>query len=453
MNTNITYISVEELYPHPDNPRKDVGDVTELAESIKAKGVMQNLTVVPRADGGYTVIIGHRRCAASKLAGLEKVPCIIVEMSEHDQVATMLLENMQRVDLTPYEQAQGFQMMIDFGESVDSIAEKTGFSKKTVRGRLKMAELDAETLRSVSADRQLSIADLDKLAQIEDIDKRNELLQVIGTNNFEHFFARALKKQKINRAMPFVKEAIKALKGEKIDRCETYSGKYNCVVVVKIEDFKDGDVINIPDKHEGKKIFYYIDEDWGELRIYVLVPKTAPVKRSQEEIDREKRIEEAHATLKALDSEAYELRRKFVSELRVTKANEDKIREGAILALICEQNYYDSHINKRKVYTEDLKVPDLDNVYYTDEMFKKVMAVYREDSKRCLPSIIYVSFGDTAENCFHTKYKREYPNHEENKRLNSLYEWLVMCGYEMSDDERMLMNGTHPVFEMEESDA
>lgn len=449
-NRNITYIPVEELHPHPDNPRKDVGDVSELAESIKAKGIMQNLTVVPRSEGGYTVIIGHRRSAAAKLAGIESVPCVIVEMTEREQVATMLLENMQRVDLTAYEQAQGFQMMIDFGESVESISEKTGFSKKTVKGRLKMAELDAGILREVSNGRQLSIGDFDKISQIEDLDKRNELLKVIGTNNFEQSFARALTDQKVNRAMPFVKEAIKAIGGRKIERSETYSGKYTWIADTNILDFKADDVIDIPDKYSEEKKFYYIDEWSHNVRIYVLAPKAAPVRRSKEEIDREKRITEAHSTLEALTYEAYELRRKFVSDLRVTKANEDKIHEGAFLALLCEQQYYNSHINKREVYTQDLKVPDLDNVYYTDEMFNKVMTVYRDDPKHCLPGIIYVSFGDTAENCFHTQYRREYPKYEKNNKLACLYEWLVSCGYEMSDDEKMLMDGTHPIFEIKE---
>lgn len=109
MNTNVTMIPVAQLHPHPDNPRKDLGDITELTASIKANGVLQNLTVVPRANpdvnyeelcrqyyadpteenrtklnqfrntDGYTVIIGHRRLAAAKAARLAKLPCIVVE--------------------------------------------------------------------------------------------------------------------------------------------------------------------------------------------------------------------------------------------------------------------------------------------------------------------------------------------------------------------------------------
>ena len=74
MNTNVTMIPVAQLHPHPDNPRKDLGDITELTASIKANGVLQNLTVVPRNTDGYTVIIGHRRLAAAKAAGLWSCP-------------------------------------------------------------------------------------------------------------------------------------------------------------------------------------------------------------------------------------------------------------------------------------------------------------------------------------------------------------------------------------------
>ena len=117
-----TELPIELLQPHPDNPRKDVGDVTELADSIKVNGIFQNLTVIKDGEG-YTVIIGHRRLAAAKQAGLKKVPCNVAEMTEQEQISTMLLENMQRNDLTVYEQAQGFQMMIDLGETKESISK------------------------------------------------------------------------------------------------------------------------------------------------------------------------------------------------------------------------------------------------------------------------------------------------------------------------------------------
>lgn len=440
----LVYIPIDQIYPHPDNPRKELGDLTELADSIRSKGIMQNLTVVPRSEGGYTVIIGHRRSEAARLAEIPAVPCIIAEMSEREQVATMLLENMQRVDLTAYEQAQGFQMMIDFGESVESIAEKTGFSKKTVRGRLKMAELDAGILKDVSASRQISIGDLDKLSQIEDIEKRNTLLKQVGTNNFEQSFSRALKQQRIDRNLPRVYEAIKAIKGKKIERSETYGGKYRKIDDISIDDFKGA--IEIPEKHAADKIFYNIDEYWGTLGLYVLVPKAEPVKRSKEEIEREKRIKDAHATLEALAREAYELRFAFIKALKVTKANVDAVKEGAFLAMLSEQHWYNSHINKREVYVTAAGIEGIKELYMTSDVLDRVLSAYREDPRRLYPSMIYVSFGDSRGEGFHSTYKHEYPKHQANRKLVMLYEWLTSLGYEMSDDERGMMDGSHPIF-------
>ena len=223
----LQYIEVEKLHPHPDNPRKEIGDVSELAESIKQNGIFQNLTVVP-AEDGYTVIIGHRRLTAAKAAGLEKVPCVVADMTPKEQLQTMLLENMQRSDLTVYEQAQGFQLMLDMGSSVEEIAEKTGFSQTTVRRRVKMMELDQEKLKEVSK-RQLSLADFDRLAQIEDIKVRNQCLDSIGTQNFKSSVAYEIRKQEIKKKLPSVKKQIKALGAKKLNSSDKYSSRYESI--------------------------------------------------------------------------------------------------------------------------------------------------------------------------------------------------------------------------------
>lgn len=140
----IQEIDVKLLHHHPQNPRKDLGDLTELSDSIKEQGIFQNLTVVPIPnDIGYYVVIGNRRLEASKLAGLQTLPCVIAtDMDEQTQQAVMLLENMQRNDLTLYEQAQGFQMCLDLGMSQDELKTKTGFSKKTIKQRLTLLKFD-----------------------------------------------------------------------------------------------------------------------------------------------------------------------------------------------------------------------------------------------------------------------------------------------------------------------
>lgn len=209
----IIYIKTSDLYPHPDNPRKDLGDLTELADSIKAKGVMQNLTVVPRDGGGYTVIIGHRRCGAAKLAGLSELPCVISNMSAKEQLETMMLENMQRSDLTLYEQAKGFQMMFDFGESIEEIAEKTGISKTTVRNRMKLTRYDEELMKAAEL-RQPTFDQYLKLAEIEDEHVANECLRLIGTKNFDNEVSKAIRVQREKRE----REIIRAVFEKKAER-------------------------------------------------------------------------------------------------------------------------------------------------------------------------------------------------------------------------------------------
>ena len=198
----IKYIPVKKLWQHPDNPRKDLGDVTELAESIKVNGVLQNLTVVPLIgaisetwDGeSYRVIIGHRRLAAAKLAGLEELPCAVVEMTEREQLSTMLTENMQRSDLTVYEQAQGFQMMLDMGDTVENIAEKSGFSTTTIRRRVKLLELDKDKFKK-SEERGATLFDYMELDKLKSPERKNEVLDYIGTDDFKYKLKQAIDKE------------------------------------------------------------------------------------------------------------------------------------------------------------------------------------------------------------------------------------------------------------------
>ena len=140
-------IDVNKIEEHPNNPRKDLGDLAELTESIRQNGIMQNLTVVKNGEDKYMAVIGHRRLAAAKAAGLKEVPCVVAEMSEQQQVNIMLVENIQRNGLTVTEQAQGFQMAIDLGNSVDDLAEETGFSKSTIYHRLNIAKLNQKSIK------------------------------------------------------------------------------------------------------------------------------------------------------------------------------------------------------------------------------------------------------------------------------------------------------------------
>lgn len=178
--SSIIYLKRSQLEPHPDNPRKDLGDLEELRESIREHGIMQNLTVIPTDDTleHFRILIGHRRFAASE-GILTELPCVMVEgLSDREQVGIMLCENIQRSDLTYIEQARGFQMMLDLGDTVETIADKTGFSEKTIKSRLEINKLDEDTLEEASERFQLSIKDFMQLSKIKDVEKRNEILEM-----------------------------------------------------------------------------------------------------------------------------------------------------------------------------------------------------------------------------------------------------------------------------------
>lgn len=434
-------LPIEQLHPHPDNPRKQLGDLTELADSIRAKGVFQNLTVVP-FEGNYRIIIGHRRRAASELAGLTHLPCVIVEMTHKEQVETMLLENMQREDLTVYEQAQGFQMMINMGDTPEEIAEKTGFSKKTIKRRLKMAELDQTTLQEVSS-RQISLEDFDKLAKIDDIKVRNECLKNIGTANFTIEVQKKIKKQNIAKNLPWVKNEIRRLKAKKITYSQTYYGDYKQVGEdIQIDELKE-QTLAAPDVGD-KKLHYYLDEDTGRLRFYLEREKPAPVRRPQEEIDREKAQLEANEKCTELSALCNKLRSEFVKTLTLNSKNREAMLTGLVRAIISHGFKYASVSSTAlcAVIGEERNYQSGEEKRITELLLAKPESTY--------PGIIYAAFCDKADEGYHSTYKKQWPRHSENLRLDALYAWLTSVGYVMSDEEKAMQDGTHELLHLGE---
>lgn len=250
--SKLQMIQVEKLHPHPQNPRKVIGDVTELAESIKANGILQNLTVVPMNDDWteFTVITGHRRLAAAKQAGLTELPCAIVEMSEKEQLSTMLTENMQRSDLTVYEEAKGCQLLLDLGDTVSEIAEKTGFSESKIRRRVKLCELDEEAFKE-SQIRQPTLADYDRLNQIKDIETRNKLLKSIGTNNFDNLLYSAVKKQETEEEKEKIEKLCLEHGKTKVQNHDEIPNNYSYAGLFALKDLVGKDFA------DGRKRYFY----------------------------------------------------------------------------------------------------------------------------------------------------------------------------------------------------
>ena len=444
---NLTYINVEDIHPHPDNPRKVLTDIEELAESIKAKGVMQNLTVVPREAGGYTAIIGHRRLAASKLAGLTEVPCVVVEMSYKEQLGTMLLENIQRSDLTVIEQAQGFQMMIDLGETIETVADKTGFSKSTVKRRIEIAKLDREKLAAAAERKQLTIGDLDKFTQIDDVKERNKLLESVDTNSFEYSLSTSLKKQKIAKALPYFKEAIKALGIKKLDRNDRYSSKYERLhqKSVRLNEWDPTTPIFSGKVPDG--LLYFFDESWGDVEFYVKKKKAPPVKKTKAELEREARIEEKWKQLREVREAAYESRKAFIAGITVNSKNYELILRGAALIAHTAVTSYmriDSTVVEKFL---DIKA----TTDYRERRKNTIESVLSLPANK-IPELIYLLYGDCPEFCYAGGSTTVFPFQLESRELDMLYAWLELLGYDLTDAEKQLRDGTHEIYKNDDKE-
>lgn len=422
MKSEIVMIPTEKLLPHPDNPRKDVGDVSELAASIKEVGIMQNLTVVPwfdekmnvsDEDKKYRVIIGHRRLAAAKEAGLDALPCAVVNMTPKEQISVMLLENMQRKDLTLYEEAQGMQMMMNFGDSADDIAKSTGLSKSTVYRRVRLCELDADALRSIPKDRQINISDFDRLFKIENAEKRNEILRDIGTSNFDYNLRREISAQESRKKMDEMREKVSAFATETGGIPAHYAEYHYFYTPADIDRFE-------PDTEAE----YVFKPGYSCICLYRLsdAEEEEKINAEREREEREMKNKELSARLSAATERAYEARRLFAVK-HIPKKGEFARLALKLLASDCAD-------------TDDICAlhgisNDEDNA--SDDF---ILSFYADKPEKFLFDMIYCSFHDNRSREYYN-YTRYY----ENISLNEIYEFLAEQGYEMSDEEKALQTG------------
>lgn len=448
----IQNIAIEKISPHYDNPRKELGDLTELAESIKNSGIFQNLTVVPwfskltsvgcddpkqQEDMGYIVVIGHRRLAAAKLAGLTEVPCAISNMNYRDQIATMLLENMQRSDLTIYEQAEGFQMMLDLGESVDGISQKTGFSETTVRRRVKLLDLDKDKFKK-SVERGATLMDYVELDKIKDTDLRNQVLEKIGTNNFNYELKNALDKEKTKENRIFIIAEL-----EKFATLTTNSSGMRCISAYY--PFEKKLQIKVPDD-AGEAQYYFTTSEYGPMTLFKkLDDADAEAENTKNAAEEEKRKarKERNEALNYISAQAYQLRRNFISEQSNFTASK---QVGTIIKYLLKEYttgryFMCPNVEDMAEYFDDIEISEGQELNFED-----IKDAVTNLPERALLVLTYLTIENEG-----TYF--DWDNHyKSNEKLDNLYDFLENVGYEMSDAEIALKNGTHSLFVSEEKE-
>lgn len=190
--TFLADLNIDQIHHHDLNPRKDVGDIGDLTASIKAHGVLEPLVVAPNGNG-YQLITGHRRLAAAGKAGLDAVPVVVrADLdTEPRQLEAMLIENTQRVDLTPVEEAQAYAQLVAFpGYTPGKAAKATGRSLKTVKSRLAIAGLPEVALERIH-NGQITLHDAEVIAEFTGTSQFDHVLNAAGLTNFEWTVQRA----------------------------------------------------------------------------------------------------------------------------------------------------------------------------------------------------------------------------------------------------------------------
>lgn len=165
----IEYIDINQIKPNSNQPRKvfDEEKLEELAASIKEHGLIQPV-ILRKAGKGYEIVAGERRWRASRIIGIKEIPCIVKELSDEENMLLAIIENMQREDLNPIEEAEGLKQMIDtYGLTQEEVSKSVGKSRPYIANSLRLLKLPEGIIQYLS-EGQLSAGHAKVLAGVED---------------------------------------------------------------------------------------------------------------------------------------------------------------------------------------------------------------------------------------------------------------------------------------------
>lgn len=182
LNDQVVEIDIEKIKTSDSQPRLvfNNDDLVELAESIKNYGVIQPL-VVKKADDGFILIAGERRLRACRMIGLKKVPCIIKDYEKTSEIA--LIENIQRKDLNPYEEALSYKKLMDeYGYTQEELAKRLGISRPKIANALRILNLGENIIQMIMQGK-ISEGHAKVLLSVDDAKKREEIAKIVVENN------------------------------------------------------------------------------------------------------------------------------------------------------------------------------------------------------------------------------------------------------------------------------
>lgn len=182
---SIITLSINEVEPNREQPRKEFNEsaLSELSKSIEKNGVIQPILVRPVAGGAYQIVAGERRWRAARMAGLTEIPVVIREMSDEDAAVFALIENLQREDLNPIEEAEGIRSLIEeFGMTQEEAADRVGKSRTAVTNILRLLKLPQNIL-SMVAKGKITAGHARALISLEDEGEMLKIANAVIDNN------------------------------------------------------------------------------------------------------------------------------------------------------------------------------------------------------------------------------------------------------------------------------
>lgn len=441
----IVYIRADRIDPRPGN--RDIGDVTELAQSLKAEGMHTPMTVVPHIDGiegRYTNVAGHRRLEAAKLAGLEEVPCIVRELGKADRIAMMLTENTQRKDMTALEEADALQQLrLELpGGTVAAVAKRTGFSETTVRRRMRLAELDSGKAKQAE-ERGATLRDFEKLYELKDPARRERCLEKLGTKEFDRTIQYELNREKDEHCRDKLVRSLEKKGAVRLTEEECRSRKdLTCEKAIHSWQLTTASIGPLA---RGEEWFYTVDG--YSICVYKArkpeaeaetIPKT-DAQIARDELEKLKEGVREHLVgleteLEQMDQDFLDLREKFIENFATHQRNREEIMEFAVRAMICG------------CWWSESRKEELGRWLGVDPDDREALGrAVRANPEKLLLLTAYCLMerdaGSWVTAQYNTTVSERVVMHQRPEKLDRLYEGLELLGYGMSGDEKKLQTG------------
>ena len=258
LNSNdqgVKNIKISLIDPNKNQPRKkfDEEPLQELANSIKIHGVLQPILVVER-DGRYLIVAGERRFRASKLAGLKEIPCLVGDFTNSEIKEISIIENLQRKDLTPIEEAKAIKELIDeFGWTQEVVAERLGKSRPAISNTLRLLQLAPEVIKMIE-DGKLSAGHAKSLV-------------VVNDHNAQIKLAKQVSEKKLT--VRDLEQAVKSTKKNKVTSTGKISNEFH-ELIMDMQRVFGTKVFMVGSENRGRIYIDYFNKDDLD-RLYEIV--------------------------------------------------------------------------------------------------------------------------------------------------------------------------------------